>query len=326
MKKLILLTIMAATVSLTSCLKDGPVNLAPGASPMVVQWETAALDIAPSNAVSSSYRTFTVAFPIATAVTMNLEVDITGTDAAAQDITVGLGVSTAAYNTYTSGGSTTNPLLPAADYTMPTSVVIPKGLRTATVPVVLNTTLFDVTKAYFLPVSITSTTAGAVSGNYGTVIFQIAAKNKYDGIWNMTGTLVDLSTATITGKYPLKVYLETTSATAVAMYDYQVAGTFGHAILSSGSNSYYGSFSPTFNFDANNNITSVVNYAGYGQPASNGRYGQLDPTGTNKFTTGTPGTVGAVFQCSYGMYQPSVIAVGPRTTFNETFTYVGPRP
>jgi hypothetical protein len=58
----------------------------------------------------------------------------------------------------------------------------------------------------------------------------------------------------------------------------------------------------------------------YGQPASNGRYAQLDPTGVNTWDPVTK-----TLKVKYFMFQPSVIAVGPRVSFNETFTYVGVR-
>lgn len=193
-------------VSLTSCLKDGKVNLAPGASPPVIEWSTAALDDAPSNAVSSLYRLYTRSYPISTSITMVTQVELTGTDAASSDITVGLGVNNAAYTAYV-GSSTTNPILPVADYTMPTSVTIAKGTHTATVNIILNTSLFDPTKFYFLPVAITSTTAGAVSGNYGTIIYQLGAKNKYDGIYSAKGLVVRATDPVLSGFMPASLGL-----------------------------------------------------------------------------------------------------------------------
>jgi hypothetical protein len=82
--------------------------------------------------------------------------------------------------------------------------------------------------------------------------------------------------------------------------------------------SAYGAFQPVFNFDANNNVTSVVNL--YGQPAGNTRSAAIDPTGVNKWDPTTK-----TLRVKWFMYQPSVIS-GIRTTFDFTFTYVGVRP
>jgi len=334
MKKLNVLLFMAALVSLTSCLKTGPVNLAPGASPMVVEWSTATLDDAPQNSTTATYRLYKRAYPIVASVTMPLQIDITGTDAAASDITVGLTIGDAnAYAAFIAPALTApaTPLLPTTVYTAPTSVTIPKGLRTATVNVVLNTQLFDPSKVYYLPVTITSTTSGGISGNYGTVVYQVQAKNQYDGQYNVTGTMTDyVAGSGITGKYPVKYYLETTGLTTNVLFDYVYAGTFGHEILSAGATSYFGNFSPIFTFDANNNITSVVNYYGQGTNSST-RSAAIDPTGVNKFTSGTPGVAGSVFQVSYFLYQTSASPAGTgpggsRDQFTETYTYLGPRP
>lgn len=190
MKKSSILLFGAVVIAgLSSCLKAGKENLPLGASPMTVEWATAAIQDAPTNAVGNLYRTYARSFPITASVTMNLQVDVTGSDPAPSDITVNLTTNTAAYTAYKAKYSTTNPQLPSNMYTMPTSVVIPKGQRTATVPVVLNTTLFDLTQVYMLPVGISSVSAGAVSGNYGTVIYLVNAKNAYEADYTTTGFL-----------------------------------------------------------------------------------------------------------------------------------------
>jgi hypothetical protein len=191
MKKLNVLLFLAAMVSFTSCLKDGKVNFPEGASPMTVQWGTAALDDAPQNSASNIYRTYARTLAIGAAIPMTLMVDITGSDVAAQDITVNLTVSTAAYAAYTTKYATTNPILPASIYTMPATVTILKGTRSAAVPIVVNTASasFSLASVYMLPVQISSVSSGTVSGNYGTVIYLVNAKNAYEADYTTTGFL-----------------------------------------------------------------------------------------------------------------------------------------
>jgi hypothetical protein len=110
--------------------------------------------------------------------------------------------------------------------------------------------------------------------------------------------------------------LITYSSKAIALYDPYNAKNYGHPLKGG---SYYGSFSPVFFINDDGTITKVTNY--YGQPASNGRAGQLDPTGVNKVTFGADGKV-ISFEVSYIMIQNG----SPRTTFKEKFTYVSPRP
>lgn len=134
--------------------------------------------------------------------------------------------------------------------------------------------------------------------------------NKYDGNYTMTGNLVDYAASTITGKYPLNVALVTQSVNSVVLLDLG-SNAYRHYILNNGSDSYYGDFAPVFTFDANNNVVSVTNY--YGQPAANGRSGQLDPSGTNKWDPATK-----TLKVKYWMNQPGDTH---RTLFDETFTW-----
>lgn len=155
-----------------------------------------------------------------------------------------------------------------------------------------------------------------ISGNFNNQVVIVGVKNKYDGHYTVTGTFFDKSNAAFTGRYPMDIYLITTGANSVVMYD-NVIGTQAHSFNNAGSTSYYGSFAPVFTFDASDNVLNVVNY--YGQPAGNGRSGSLD-AGTNKWNAGNRS-----IDVNYFMLQPTV-ATPYRTSFQEHFTYVGPRP
>jgi hypothetical protein len=72
-----------------------------------------------------------------------------------------------------------------------------------------------------------------------------------------------------------------------------------------------------FLFDANDNITEVINE--YGQPAGNTRSAQIDPGGINKWSS-----IDRHIDVKFWMNQPSSIA-GHRTSFDLKFTYLGPR-
>jgi len=152
-------------------------------------------------------------------------------------------------------------------------------------------------------------------------MYNVQVKNKWDGQYTVTGTLTDNTTAAITGSYPNTVDLITQSATSDAYFD--TGNGYFHDILSGGVANVYGSYAPVFTFDpATNNITSVTNF--YGQfSGSHVRSAELDPVGTNGYISGTPGAAGSVFHVSYFLSQGNPAVV--RTTFVETFTYVGPR-
>lgn len=134
--------------------------------------------------------------------------------------------------------------------------------------------------------------------------------NKYDGTYTLTGTMIDYSNANLTGKYPGNISLVTQDANSVAFYDND-AKDYYHRILNGTSDSYYGSFAPVFIFDSNNNVIRVENK--YGQPSSNGRSAELDPSGVNKWDPVTK-----ILKVKYWMNQPSVFTPH-RVLFDETF-------
>lgn len=308
------------TASLTSCLKDGPVNLPPGGSPPVVEFSTN-LFAAPTSDVNSPVALYTKSYDIKPSVDMEVTVGYTGGSPAPQDITVNIDtISHGKINAYNLYSESEYELIPGNLFTLPTSVVIKKGENFAKFTVQLKTAQFDFAKSYALPLNISSVSSGTVSGNFGTILVAVGAKNKYDGIYTATGTMVDGAVPANGGLYPATYYLNTITATKNAMFDPTYFGDYIHLISPSGGISGYGSFSPVFTFDDAGNITAVTNY--YGQPAGNGRSAQLDPTGQNKYV-GTPGTVGSKIVVKYFLLQPGATI---RTTFDETLTFKGPRP
>jgi hypothetical protein len=117
-----------------------------------------------------------------------------------------------------------------------------------------------------------------------------------------------------------------TSGAYVCRVDEPAASPWGnppcfHTIRSGTSLSVYGSFGLIIKFNASDVVVSVVNY--YGQPASNTRSADLNPAGANVYNPAAK-----TVTIKYFMKQPSVITTDPfiRTTFDEVWTYTGPRP
>jgi hypothetical protein len=197
MKKYFNIVLLTAVVTgLTSCLKDNSVNLDTSNTPAVVEWSTSAGDT-PAGTNSSGFTRYTRSYDAGPNAQATFTVNYAGADAAPSDITVNLGVDESAVtkfnNATTPAGTYT--VLPSSLYTIPASVVIPQGQRKATVTVSLKTNQFDFTKSYILPIAIKSTTAGAVSGNYGTILVSVSAKNAYDGLYDAKGFVLRNSAA-----------------------------------------------------------------------------------------------------------------------------------
>jgi hypothetical protein len=153
-----------------------------------------------------------------------------------------------------------------------------------------------------------------ISGNFNNSFVIVGTKNQYDGVYEITGTMVDIVNPALSGRYPSEIHLVTTGPNSNAMF-FPFYADFYHPISNAGSLSVYGLYSPEFTFGPDGTVTEVVNY--YGQPADNGRSAAIDPTGINKYDLAT-----REMKVSYFLLQPGTSV---RTSFNETFRYVGPR-
>jgi len=231
-----------------------------------------------------------------------------------------------AYNT---AHGTAYELLPTSAYTItPESGVtvsgstwtinLAPGELARPIYITLNKAQMDLSKQYAFGLKITQTSVGTASLGSGSSIINVLVKNKFDGEYEVTGTMTDVANGAITGDYPMTYHLVTTGERSVIGFSTKYED-FYVDILSSGSGSVYGAFVPEFQFDVNNNIIAVTN--GYGQPASNGRYAQLDPSGINKWDPATRN-----IDVKFFMFQPSVVPLpNPRVLFSWNMDYEGPR-
>lgn len=231
---------------------------------------------------------------------------------------------------YNTAHGTNYVALPSAAYTVDPSnpfsgsewtVTFNPGEHAKPLLIKLDASKLDLSQQYALGFTIVSATSPAkISNGLDNAMVEVGVKNRYDGQYRVTGTMTDIASPTITGSFPQDVDLVTTGAASVIMIPWDL-GIPGHLILSGGSLSYYGSFGPVFNFDlATDKVISVTN--SYGQPASNTRSAEIDPSGANKWDATTHN-----MDVKYFMKQPSVVTAAPniRVYFNEHFEYLGPR-
>lgn len=210
------------------------------------------------------------------------------------------------------------------------SIALAAGEFAKNISINLDGSKWDLSKKYALGFELMELGGAKMAASKNKVIVTIAIKNKYDGSYEVTGTMVDNANPGLThindylnaeGAGNWTPELRTLSATECIVYDPVIWGGYFIPISTDGGAgaSGYGSFIPIFEFDPNTDeIVSAVN--GYGQPAGNTRSAELDPSGVNKYDNG-------VIQLKYRMLQPSVIVDAPhiRTTWDETWTYIGPR-
>ena len=316
------LAVMA--LAFTSCLKDH-LAVDPAQSNNVVEFENTGSIVSPAGAVHPRFSSDLGVLEPNDSAKFNLNLSYSGAEMAPGDITVTLEVDTAALNAYNAEQGTDYELPPASVFRFPGTVVIKSGTRKTQVQAtIIRTADFDFDANYALPLKIASASTGIISGNFGIAVFSFGARNIYDGIYTVTGNMVDNVSSTLWGYYPVEAKLISYTGNSIAYYDDTYAHNYGHRIKSGPAggpftDSYYGSFSPVFYFDAAGNVTSVGNY--YGKDAgANKRDAKLDPTGVNKITWGSDGKI-AFFEVSYFMTQSGAV----RTSFKEKLTYKSSR-
>ena len=302
-------------ISLASCLKADDMNID------AVKYKTNVIEIANTgdNLTNTGVPGFYSDLGVVAAgasKTFNINIHYTGPGTAPEDITVTLSSDAATLAKYNTENGVTKVVPPGTVVTFPTSVVIKKGTNLTTVEAKITVSSdFNFNAAYGVPVKISQVSNGIISGNFGNAVYSFGVRNKFDGNYTVTGTMVDYANAGLTGRYPMSIGMVTSGANTVRMYDYVIGGVY-HSISTPGL-SYYGSFGVEFTIDASNNITKVINV--YGQPAGNGRSAELDPSGVNKYDPATK-----TFKVKYWMNQPSVITPH-RVSFDETIVYTGVR-
>jgi hypothetical protein len=252
-------------------------------------------------------------------------------DGQGADITVKIRLNSDAITAYNAAQGTNYEVIPAGAITYNTNFTIARGSKEVNFPAAVNMGMLNLTKNYAMAYTIESVTGGngvAINKTYETLFIAFSVKNKYDGLWRMNGTLVDVANGALGAWTDALVAFETSGPSSVIMINRVnlVPAWFNvpfHPISSAGAFSVYGGWAPVFTFNATDNLITVTNY--YGQPnPGNTRGAVIDPTGANVFTsTGGVKTIRA----KYIMTQPSVVAAPPhhRTFCNMTFTYLGPR-
>lgn len=296
--------------SLTSCLDEDPL-FDPDKVENVVEFYDIGLITSPG----SVYPLYTNTFPASDAIDMKIIVSYSGAHENNEDINVKFKLDPDALARYNESEGTNYEVLPEELYSMDAmEVTIPRGQRQVEKTITFNTLEFDLSKNFALPFTITETSHGIISGNFETAIYAIGAMNKYDGVYEVTGEFTDITSPGFSGVYPYEVELRTINGNSVGRWDVDLGSPQGYLFNTGTGASYYGSFGANFIMDDDGNVTAVTN--AFGQPASNGRAAEIDPSGVNKFTVVSESE--KTLEVSYYMIQNGSI----RCYFKEKFTFL----
>ena len=328
-------------LSVSACLNDQPLYDG-DASENVVEFFTTDSYGASEG---SLYPVYAVAFEIVPEKEMTVTLSYSGGGGAPQDIVVSVATDTAAITEYNNSvikeardaaiADDKDPddidlsdlvlydKLPEELYTLEaTSVTIPRGQTKATFGVKLKVDQFDLLKKFAIALTIKSSSYGVVSGNFSTVVYNVAAKNKYDGVYALKSKMKPDGRPTFSTRaweWPYEIHLVTTGANSVYLYNAEYSADDTHPIETFTAPDTYGwsrlgSFTPEMTFDDSDKLVGIKNHI---SNPGNGRGAALDPNSDYSRYDEAKKTVFATFL----MTQPGFAPL----TFYDTLVYVKAR-
>ena len=306
-KNIYLVMLVPTVMGLASCLKDAKPNIDPGASNNVVEFLNTSVPVSytsvyPQWSNSILFNNDTGGF--------NINVDWAGAQAVSpQDITVTLTLDTAALSAFNANQATSFVVPPTDVFTFPSSITIKAGNEKAISRAVITAaTDFDFTANYAIPLTISASSFGTISTNYGTAIFSFAGRNAYDGLYSLDELLVGWGAYGIADgisySWPSNIQFLTSGQFTNTIQTTE-EGYYMPAFTTGGGTTGFGATQVQFTFDGTSNaVTAVTNL----QPDDGrGRAFAINPAVTNSRYDPTSGTIYAAYIMSQNGRPPQYV-------------------
>lgn len=205
--RIVLLLFVVISTIWSSCVKDKSIFEDNGNSGVVE------LNL-PSRTSSVLYQTITSTIEVKDSVPVPVTVNYSGKGGAPKDVKVKLTFDSSALSAYNKAQSTSYVQVPSSYYSYSATVTIPKDSSSATDTIWLYTKKFDLSISYAIPLKISSTSSGTISGNYGTGIYILPIKSPWEGAYTATIDW-DLSNTSLTS---YAQYFPETITTSLSTY------------------------------------------------------------------------------------------------------------
>lgn len=199
---------LLSSLFLTSCLKDDSLTLNTDLSNNVTEFgNTGSVATAPSGGAAPRFNIDLGSLNTGDTASFNINVDFAGDEMAPQDVTVQIDIDESLLTTYNEAHSVdgANYIASPSGFVttgFPITLTIPKGQQWAQAKVAIKLTAdFDFNASYALPLRITSTSVGEVSGNFGTALYALNVRNVFDGVYDIKGYILREGDNVLSGNY-----------------------------------------------------------------------------------------------------------------------------
>jgi Domain of unknown function (DUF1735) len=299
MKKL--LFVLCSAALLTSCLKDK--NYDNGVTGHQVAPQKIVELIKPNSSATSI--TIALDFQNLDTILTILPIRISSSEPAPNDITLTLDTSVTTPFVNNPANAASHFKLISGSIVSPLTLTIPKGsFESAPIQIKVNSISFDPSSKYAIGFKIKtiSDPSYQINANYSTYYVILGAKNKFDGVYQLTGYH---NRPTLTDPYDEEVHMITTGPNSVTMW-WPALGNYAHPIH--GGVTYYGNFTTNFIFDPATNVMVDWDQVPYGNSVTHQVYaGSYYDPATKK------------------IYANIGYNANPLRLFFDVLTYTGPR-
>jgi hypothetical protein len=206
--KLIIGSLFLISSVLSSCLKDTSLTLDPDLSNSVTEFANTGSPAAlPNNGAAVRFSVDLGSLQVGDTTSFNVNVDYAGAKMAPQDIKVTIDVDPSLLDKYNEvhavdGADYIAPPTDLFSDAFPITITIPKGKQFGQAGLRLRLPSdYSFTTAYALPLKITSTSVGKISGNFGSALYSLNVRNQYDGIYDIKGYILRAGDNVLSGNY-----------------------------------------------------------------------------------------------------------------------------
>lgn len=220
---------LLTSMMFTSCLKDDSLTLDTGLSDNVTEFgNTGSIATNPSGDAAPRFNMDLGSLSEGDTASFNINVDYAGDEMAPEDITVQIDIDESLLEAYNSehsvdGANYIAPPTGLITTSFPITITIPKGKQWGQAKVALKlTSEFDFTATYALPLRITSTSVGEVSGNFGSALYALNVRNVFDGVYDIKGYILREGDNELSGNYDGEEVEMTTVGPYSLEYDHHV--------------------------------------------------------------------------------------------------------
>lgn len=266
---------LAATVSLSSCLKNtGYEDTITDGSPKPA--------VMIADAANTDFKAFALDLTPPTETLKLLDVYLGDGGPAKKDYTIKIVKNAGLISDYNSVNGTNFIEIPANAYTGTFDIPVKAGTNLGSLSITLDKTKMDLTKNYALGLQIADASGAVINPNANYIIVNVGLKNKWDGVYSVKGRMLRAGDAVLSGPHgPKEFNFATSGPTSIEMVE-------AHPWANGSGSTLPGGYQPRLTLNTTTNLVTINSANGLisGTTTYTHRYDATSKTFYYEFTWG----------------------------------------